>query len=107
MVFFWNPLPSQISKMVSIIVDSYLLLTPAVHFSRVAPLSRAALGDLLRGFDFTDEIEYLNEAISVVRDNLNSLGPLDFRLPSFRRLIQSLSIRLFRLYRKEDLDEIM
>ena len=76
--------------------------------SPLSPYVHSALAELLdRAFERTEEIEYLNEAISVLRVNLNTSGSLDLRLHSQRRLAWCLSTRLCRLGRREDLDEVM
>jgi CHAT domain-containing protein len=76
--------------------------------SPLCPYFHSALADLLdRAFERTEEIEYLNEAISVLRVNFNTLASLELRLHSQRRLTSCLSTRLLRLGRREDLDEVM
>jgi len=76
--------------------------------SPLCPYFHSALAELLyRAFGRTEEIEYLNEAISVLRVNFNTLGSLYLRIHSLRRLTSCLSTRLCRLGRREDLDEVM
>jgi len=55
----------------------------------------------------TDEIEYLNEAITDARDGMDIAHSLPFRTSSLDMLLLFLSIRLKLLCRREDLDELM
>jgi CHAT domain-containing protein len=75
---------------------------------RLAIFAGFALGHLLlRGFQCTNEIEYLNKAISASRDHV-STGNLPFgRSIAFHVLISSLSTRLTLLKRREDSNEII
>jgi CHAT domain-containing protein len=58
-------------------------------------------------FKRTDEMKYLNKTISVARDHINTSDTLMARLCSLRDLTTALSLRLLRLRRREDLDELM
>ena len=70
-------------------------------------VARSALPNLFHcAFKCTNDIEYLNEAISAARDRFNA-GPPMFRTLSHLILIDSLSARLELLNHKEDLDELM
>ena len=70
-------------------------------------VAHSALPNLLhRAFKCTNEIEYLNEAISAARDHFNTGLPIH-RILSHLILIDSLSARLELLYHREDLDELM
>jgi len=60
---------------------------------------------LLRASKFTNNIEYVNEAISIVREGLNL--PNAERVGVLTVLIHSLSIRLDQRFSGEDLGEIM
>jgi len=60
---------------------------------------------LLRAFSFANNIEYLNEAISILREGLNLPYAKHFGVVSL--LISSLSIRLDLRRSREDLGEIM
>ncbi|KAI0255310.1 CHAT domain-containing protein [Lactifluus subvellereus] len=62
---------------------------------------------LLRAFEQTDKIEYLNEAIAVLRDVLKIPRTGDIHLVATRQLTSSLSTRVQLLNQKEDLEEIM
>ncbi|KAI0255286.1 hypothetical protein BJV78DRAFT_1178892 [Lactifluus subvellereus] len=62
---------------------------------------------LLRAFERTDKIEYLNEAISTLRDVLEMTDGTDIRLIASLQLISCLSTRLRLLDHAEDLDELM
>jgi CHAT domain-containing protein len=71
-------------------------------------VARSALPNLFhRAFECTNEIEYLNEAISAARDHFNTAGPPTHRRLSHLILIESLSARLELLHHREDLDELM
>jgi hypothetical protein len=72
---------------------------PYFHFALAEPLGHT--------FERTEEFEYLNETISVLRVYFNTLGSLYLRLHSLRRLTLRLSTRLCRLRRREDSDEVM
>jgi CHAT domain-containing protein len=91
------------------------LLASSHHGSDFAHVARLALGELFRrAFSCTNEIEYLNEAISIHRDNLDTQGvfglPVHANFHLIRELIKSLSIRFnlrHRSLRREDFDETM
>jgi len=71
-------------------------------------IARSALPDLFhRAFECTNEIEYLNDAISAARDHLNTPAPPMHHSLSHLNLILSSSARLELLHRREDLDELM
>jgi len=74
----------------------------------LAPFTHRALGFLLhRAFECTNEIEYLNRAISAGWDSLNTANsPLDHS-QSLVVLIQSLLTCLSFLKREEDLNELI
>src|SRR6266851_4960810 len=74
--------------------------------SQLAPDARRALVKLLhRAFDCTNEIGYLNRAISAARDSLNTANsPIDHS-GSLDALIRPLLTRLLLLKRREDLNE--
>jgi len=61
----------------------------------------------IRAFKCTNEIAYLNKAISTARDHINTTDGMVYRLNSLRQLTVYLSARLFRLYHREDLNELM
>jgi CHAT domain-containing protein len=84
-----------------------LLLATSLPRSHVlVRLANTALGVLLlRAFSYTDNVEYLNEAISVLREGLNIPGIKPFAV--VQGLLSSLSIRLNLRQHREDLDEIM
>ena len=88
-----------------------LLFASFHHGSGRAYLAGMTMHDLLiRAFSCTNKIEYLNEAISVVRltrDNLNTRGALVTKFPVMEKLISSLSRRLNLLQLRDDADEIM
>ena len=70
--------------------------------------AREALGHLFyRAFECTDNIEYLNQAISAARDDVNSTDRLMRRGSSLLELIKFLSHRLDLLGHREDLNELM
>jgi len=74
--------------------------------SQPAPYARIALGFLLgRAFECTNEIEYLDRAISASRDSLNTTDSRLFRSNSRMALISALLTRLLLLKREEDLNE--
>ncbi len=77
--------------------------------SKLAPFARKALQDLFhRAFECTNEIKYLDEAISAARDHhINSADPLMSRFLSLNELILLLLARLELLHRREDLTELM
>ncbi len=84
------------------------LLTFSHPGGEIAPLASIALGCLLpRAFLGSNKIKYLNKAISVLRENLNILGVQQVHFAVVRRLISSLSVRLDKFHRREDLNEIM
>ena len=81
-----------------------LLLASSHQDSTFAYLAGMALGVLLpRAFSCTHKIEYLDEAISVLRDDLKARA--NFHV--IQGLMSSLSIRLDLLRRGEDYNEIM
>ena len=85
-----------------------LLLASSHHGSVFARLAGMALGVLLpRAFACTNKIEYLNEAISVLRDNSNTEGVQQVNISVIEGLISSLSIRFNLLHHREDFNEIM
>jgi len=70
-----------------------------------APDARIALGVLLgRAFECTNEIEYVNRAISAGRDSLNTANSRHNRFLSLLTLIPPLLTRLSLLRRREDLN---
>lgn len=74
----------------------------------LAPVARSALGRLLRrAFECTNNIEYLNEAISTARGFINVRDPLVVRLPLLLDVLSFLSTRLNLLRFREDLEELM
>jgi len=74
--------------------------------SGLSPGARTALAYLLRhAFDCTNEIEYLNRAISAARDNLNAANSRLAHSLSLVVLTRSLLTRLLLLKRREDLNE--
>ena len=76
--------------------------------SELVHSAREALGNLLyRAFACTDEIGYLNEAISIMRVGINVAGPLHSRVAILGRLTSFLSTRLKLLCHEEDLHELM
>ncbi len=76
--------------------------------SELAPLARSALSRLLhRGFECTNEIEYLNRAISASRDHINTANSPHDSYRSLGVLISSLFTRLTLLNRREDSNEII
>jgi CHAT domain-containing protein len=84
------------------------LLTFSHPSGEIAPLASIALGSLLlRAFLGSNKVEYLNNAISVLRDNLTILGVQQVQFAVVRRLISSLSVRLNLFNRRDDFDEIM
>ena len=85
-----------------------LLLSSSHHSSEFAHLASKTLGILLpRAFFCTDKIEYLNETISVLRENLNTQGTLDTKFSLNQRLISAMFIRFKLLHRWEDFNEMM
>jgi CHAT domain-containing protein len=77
-------------------------------FSQIAPMARSVLPDLLyRAFECTNEIEYLNGAISAARDHLDIADVAIFRVPSILKLLMFLKNRFDLLHRREDLNELM
>jgi len=76
--------------------------------SPLVPVARTTLPSLFyRAFECTNEIKYLNEAISVSRDNLNIPDAMRNRDTSLGMLISFLSKRLFLLRLRKDLNELM
>jgi CHAT domain-containing protein len=70
--------------------------------------AREALGRLFyRAFECTNNIEYLNKAISAARDNINSTDRPMRHGSSLLELIKFLSRRLDLFGRREDLNELM
>jgi CHAT domain-containing protein len=85
-----------------------LLLASTHQGSVFAYEAGIALGILLyRAFLCTYNIEYLNEAISVERDNFNIQGVQQADFFVIQRLINSLLFRFKLLRCREDIDEIM
>ena len=79
-----------------------------VSYPRSASIAQVTLGILLyRAFQLTDTIEYLNEAISVTRDGINTADSLSSRVTLLVELISLLSTRLKLLCHEEDLHELM
>jgi len=86
------------------------LLLASYPDSPLSPYVRAGLCNLLgRAFECTNEIEYLNRAISAGRDSLNTPNPnpLLARSLTLAGLIPSLLARAGLLNRREDLGEII
>ncbi|KAH9967874.1 CHAT domain-containing protein [Russula dissimulans] len=82
-------------------------LLRATSHLQLARHAAMALGHLLPGsFERTDNIEHLNEAISVLRGILD-IPASQVHFVVLRRLIQSLLTRFGLLYHKEDLDDIV
>jgi len=76
--------------------------------SKVAPLALKALPNLFHhAFDLTNEIKYLDEAISAARDHVNITPDPYVRHDLRLRLISCLSIRLDLSNRRQDLNELM
>jgi CHAT domain-containing protein len=76
--------------------------------SPLVPIARAILPSLFyRAFECTNEIKYLNDAITVSRDNLNIPDAMRHRESSLVMLISFLSDRLFLLHLRRDLNELM
>ena len=76
--------------------------------SGLAPLAQQVLGHFLRrAFEYTNKMEYLNEAISSTRDAINTAHSRHTRVQLLMGLILFLSIRLARLRQEEDLHELM
>ena len=76
--------------------------------SELARLARSALGNLFHcAFKRTNEIKYLDEAISATRDQITAADPSMDRFLSMNALIAFLLTRLDILQRREDLDELM
>ena len=86
----------------------YCRLLVAYSGSQYPLLARTTLADLLQSaFECTNKIEYLNEAISVGRDNLN-IPDLETQHCVIRsKLTSSLFTRFNLLHQTEDMDEIM
>ena len=65
---------------------------------------------LRRAFLWTNKIEYLNEAISVLRDSIDTRRAacaVEARFFTVQRLVASLSIRFDMLHHREDFNEVM
>jgi CHAT domain-containing protein len=76
--------------------------------SQLAPLALLTLFSLFsRAFASTNEIEYLNEAISAAREDINLAHRLIPHFHPYLILISFLSVRLRLFGRREDLDELM
>jgi len=76
--------------------------------SPLAENARFALGRLLvRAFECTNDIEYLNRAITAGRDNLNTENSPFDRFLILEALISTLFTRLWLLKRREDLNELI
>ena len=74
----------------------------------IAFTAQTALGMLLlRAFRLTHKIEYLNDAISSVRDGIDSFDSLSKRVSLAGGLVLFLSIRLDLRHHEEDLHELM
>ena len=74
--------------------------------NRFKPLAVGILGQLLlRAFDFTNNMEYVNEGISTLKEGINSPNAEHFGVVQF--LIHFLSIRFDLRHSREDLSEIM
>jgi len=83
------------------------LITSHPH-SPLAPIALLSLGNLFRrAFQCTNQIGYLNEAISATRDSMDVVPSRRARGVSLLSLISLLSIRLELLHCREDLDELM
>jgi CHAT domain-containing protein len=75
--------------------------------SGLAPLAQLTLGHFLRrAFEYTNKMEYLNEAISSTRDGINNPHS-GYARQLLLFLVALLSIRLARLRQEEDLHELM
>ena len=75
--------------------------------SQLAPVARLALSNLFyRAFECTNQVEYLNKAVSAARANINPANPLMNR-STFLSLISQLTTRLNLLGRREDLNDLM
>ena len=84
-----------------------LLLASSHHDSEFALLARIKLSEFVhRAFLCTNKIEYLNEEISILRDDVYTRSTLTTRA-NYSGLISSLSTRLKLLHRREDFNEIM
>jgi len=76
--------------------------------SQLACIARLSLCSFFwRAYECTNEIEYLNKAISVTRDHIKTSDALKYRLPSLLSLTVYLSVRLLLLRHREDLNELM
>ena len=85
-----------------------LLLASSHHDSAFAHFTGYKLTTLLhRAFLCTNKIKYLNEEISVLRDNFHTQSAVEARAANYFGLLLSLSIRLQLLSRREDFNEIM
>ena len=74
----------------------------------LAPIAFSSLSDLfLRAFECTNQIEYLNVAISAARGSMNIIPSQRSREMSLLSLVSLLLIRLELLHRRKDLDELM
>ena len=73
-----------------------------------APMASFALEILLeRAFDCASEIKYLNRAISIARENINTADSQHLRDGSLANLTRLLQRRLAIFCYREDLDELM
>ena len=85
-----------------------LLLAPNRHGGALPYLACLTLGRFLfHAFSCTRKIEYLNEMISVFRDNFNSRGERLANFAVIRGLIECLTIRFVLFSCREDFNEIM
>ena len=76
--------------------------------SHSAPLARLSLGFLFgRAAEYTGEIKYLNQAISITRENINLAYVRPLRDDPVVSVIQLLQLRLENFRNREDLDELM
>ncbi|KAI9460741.1 hypothetical protein F5148DRAFT_252894 [Russula earlei] len=102
----------RITEMVDIVeaIKYYrLVLASSTGFSRDDATSAAmALGRILhKAFSRTDNIDHLNESISVLRDRLTVMIESFDHLALAMALVESLYTRFLLLYHREDLDEIV
>jgi tetratricopeptide (TPR) repeat protein len=76
--------------------------------SELASNARLALVDLFeRAFRRTNEIEYINQAISITHDNMSTTHSHLFQHISFSLYFSRLCTRFFLLRREEDMDELI
>ena len=75
---------------------------------KFASLTRITLGKLFyRAFECTDKVEYLNKAISSIRDSINiEISPL-YRIALNLDFVSCLSTRFKLFHRREDMIEVM